>query len=281
MGTLDTKGGLPGRSERPGTRGPETGDSEDQAPSVFFALLVGSGSVIAGFATVRVLAGKTTPSLAPWVIARGTGLALVVVTTLLVCVGLWMTHPKRNKTGGLFHPITLNAMHKTLAGTGAVLLFIHISAILADSFAKVGALGAFVPLMSNYRPVPVALGTLALYTVLTVGITAWMKVRIKLFNWKMVHRYALISFILIMIHGITAGTDTAVVAGLYILATIAVTALAVTRYHFDRPASRAAPKQVRPPNAPRMAGVEHHEAASPDLPAARSADGARQPSPLA
>ena len=100
MGTLDTKGGLLGRSERPGTRGPETGDSEDQAPSVFFALLVGSGSVIAGFATVRVLAGKTTPSLAPWVIARGTGLALVVVTTLLVCVGLWMTHPKRNKTGG-------------------------------------------------------------------------------------------------------------------------------------------------------------------------------------
>ncbi len=245
MGMRATKSSLPDRERQPGSDRSETEDIEEQTPSVFFALLVGSASVIAGFAMVRVLARKTTPSLAPWVIARGTGLAMVVVTTLLVCVGLWMTHPKRNKKGGLLHPITLNAAHKTLAGTGAVLLFIHVSAIIADSFAKVGALGAFVPLMSGYRPIPVALGTLALYAVLTVGLTAWLKVRAKLFNWKMVHRYAVISFILIMIHGITAGTDTAVVAGLYVLATIAVTALAVTRYHFDRPASRPAPRPAR------------------------------------
>ena len=250
MGVRTTRAGLPDREQRPASERSETENSEEEAPSVFFALLVGSASVIAGFAMVRVLARKTTPSLAPWVIARGTGLAMVVVTTLLVCVGLWMTHPKRNKKGGLLHPITLNAAHKTLAGTGAVLLFIHVSAIIADSFAKVGTVGAFVPLMSSYRPIPVALGTLALYAVLTVGITAWLKVRVKLFNWKMVHRYAVISFILIMIHGITAGTDTAVVAGLYVLATIAVTALAVTRYHFDRPASRPAPRPVRTVQTP-------------------------------
>ncbi|MDA8102495.1 MAG: hypothetical protein M0Z34_05955 [Nitrospiraceae bacterium] len=241
------KENLPDRERRPGPGNVAPGEAEEESPSVFFALLVGSASVVAGFAMVRVLARKASPALAPWVIARGTGLALAVVTTLLVCVGLWMTHPKRNKTGGLFHPITLNSAHKTLAGTGAVLLFIHISAIIADGFAKVGAVGAFVPLMSSYRPVPVALGTLALYSVLAVGVTAWLKVRVKLFNWKMVHRYAVISFILIMIHGITAGTDTATVAGLYIIATLAVTAMAVTRYHFDRPATRPAPRPPRPP----------------------------------
>ena len=237
---------LPERKRASGAGDAIPSETDDEAPSVFFALLVGSASVVAGFAMVRVLARNATPALAPWVIARGTGLALAAVTTLLVCIGLWMTHPKRKKSGGLFHPISLNSAHKTLAATGAVLLFIHISAIIADSFAKVGTIGAFVPLMSSYRPVPVALGTLALYSVLAIGVTAWLKVRVKLFNWKMVHRYALISFALIMIHGIMAGTDTAAVAGLYIIGTLVVTVMAITRYHFDRPSNRPAPRPPRP-----------------------------------
>ncbi len=214
---------------------PSSEEEQDDAPSLSFALGVGSISVALGFFLVHLLARKTTPTLAPWVIARGTGLALVAVTTALVSVGLWIAHPMRNKTKGLFHAITLNSAHKSLAGVGLVLLFLHVSAIISDGFAKVGLLGAFVPLQSQYRPIPVALGTLGLYMVLAVGFTAWLKVRFHLFNWKMVHRYAILSFAFIVIHGITAGTDTAVVAWLYAGSAVLVTTLAITRYISDHP----------------------------------------------
>ncbi len=237
------KASTPGESSLPPQGSEQEAADIDDAPSVLFALGAGSISVVLGFSLVDILARKTTATLAPWVIARGTGLALVVVTTALVSVGLWIAHPMRNKTKGIFHAITLNSAHKSLAGAGMVLLFLHISAIASDSFAKVGVLGAFVPLESQYRPIPVALGTLALYLMTVVGFTAWLKVRFKLFNWKMVHRYAIISFALVMIHGITVGTDTVAVGALYLGSAVMVTALAITRYMSDHP--KSAPKVTR------------------------------------
>lgn len=206
---------------------------EEDSPSILFAVIVGSVSVVGGFELVHWLGAKAKPTLAPWLIARGTGLALVIITSLLVAVGLWMVHPKRNKRKSFPHIITLNSAHKSLAGVGSVLLFLHVSSIIADSFAKVGLLGAFVPLKSAYRPIPVALGTVALYLCLAVGFTAWLKVRTNLFNWKMVHRFAIAAYCLILVHGITAGSDTVLVSGIYVASAIVITILATTRYLFD------------------------------------------------
>ena len=202
----------------------------DDGPSVFFALLIGSGSVMFGFWMIRLLAKQTTPALASWVIARGTGLALVVVTTMLVAVGLWMAHPLRNKKKSLLHPITLDAMHKSLAFAGMILLFLHISAIISDRYANVGIIGAFVPLKSHYRTFAVALGTVGLYLVAVIGLSAWLKVRFKHFNWKMIHRYAILCYFIVLCHGILAGTDTLAIGSIYLLSLLSISFLTVTRY---------------------------------------------------
>ena len=220
---------------------------DDGGPSVFFALLIGSGSVIFGFWMIRLLAKQTTPALASWVIARGTGLALVVVITMLVAVGLWMAHPLRNKKKSLLHPITLDAMHKSLAFAGMVLLFLHISAIISDHYANVGIIGAFVPLKSHYRTFAVALGTVGLYLVAVIGLSAWLKVRFKHFNWKMIHRYAILCYFIVLCHGILAGTDTIVIGFIYLLSLLSISFLTLTRYLTE-------PKKTSPPSQIQVTG---------------------------
>ncbi len=221
-------------------------DAEDDSPSVMFAALSGVTSVVAGFAMVHYLGRNTTPSLAPWVIARGTGISLIVVSSALVSVGLWIAHPKRNKKKGVVHVITLNSIHKSLAGVALVLLFLHISSIASDKFAHVGIVGALVPFKSSYRTIPVALGTIATYLVLVVGFTAWLKFRGKFGNWKQIHKVAIVGYGLLLIHGILAGSDTVIIGYLYAVSAITVTTLLATRYHFDRPGTK---KSVSPTDA--------------------------------
>lgn len=211
--------------------GPEAQD----APSILFAIVVGATSVLGGFFLVDWLSKSSNPQIAPWVISRGTGLALVLVSSLLVIIGLWMVHPKRNKRKSFPHIITLNSAHKTLAAIGAVLLFLHIASIVADSFANVGLLGAFVPLKSKFKPIPVALGTVSLYSMVAIGLTAWMKVRFEHFNWKTIHRFALFVYLIVMIHGITTGSDTVFLGSIYVVSLLIVALLAITRYIFDHP----------------------------------------------
>lgn len=213
-------------------------ETDADSPSVMFATFAGMLSVLAGFAMVHYLSKGTSPSLAPWVIARGTGLALVVVSSSLVVVGLWIVHPKRNKKKSVIHIITLNSIHKSLAGVAIILLFLHISSIITDKFAKVGLVGAFVPFKSSYRTIPVALGTLAMYVVLAVGFTAWLKVRNRIFNWKMVHKFAIVGYGLLLLHGILSGSDTVIVAYLYAISALIVTILLTTRYYFEHPRSK-------------------------------------------
>ncbi len=207
----------------------------EDTPSVLFAIVVGSASVIGGFYLVRWLSKSSRPQIAPWVISRGTGLALVIVSSLLVIIGLWMVHPKRNKKKSFPHIVTLNSARKTLAAIGVVLLFLHVSSIVVDSFANVGLLGALVPFMSKFKAVPVALGTISLYSMVVIGFTAWLKVRFERFNWKTIHRFALFAYLVVMVHGITSGSDTVFLGALYIVSLLLVAILAVTRYIFDHP----------------------------------------------
>ena len=210
-------------------------DSDLAEPSMMVAMLTGVLSVIAGFGMVHYLSRNTTVTLAPWVIARGTGLALVVISSALVAVGLWMVHPKRNKKKSRIHIITLNSIHKSLASVGLVLLFLHISSIASDKFAHVGLIGALIPFKSSYRTVPVALGTIATYIVLIVGFTAWLKFKGRFFNWKSIHRVAVIGYALILVHGILAGSDTVAVEYLYLISAVTITGLLASRYYYDRP----------------------------------------------
>lgn len=181
--------------------------------------------------------------LTVWYIARGAGLSALVLLTLSTSLGALVSRhgpsgPNRNPG----RRYLVQYLHRAFAGLGLAALMLHIGAILADSYAKVGWLGALLPFTSRYRATAVALGTLAAYTFVGVGVLGLARGRIATSPrgarvWRGLHGLAYVGWGLAMLHGFTAGTDSSVgwAQHLYQLCLIAVLGSVATRLLQHRP----------------------------------------------
>lgn len=143
-----------------------------------------------------------------WIIARALGFAALLLLTASVCIGATVSGGDRRDGRRL----VWQYVHRWLAALGLGALAAHVGAILADSFAHVGVLGALVPLQSAYRPLAVGLGTAAVYTTLLVAITGWARGRLARSaaaarRWRAVHLLAHLGWAAAMLHGLSAGSD--------------------------------------------------------------------------
>lgn len=143
-----------------------------------------------------------------WILARSIGFAALLLLTASVCVGATASGGNRRERRRL----VTQYVHRWLAALGLIALAVHVGAILADSFAHVGVLGAVVPLQSGYRPLAVGLGTAAAYCVLLVTITGWARGRLARSTtgargWRAVHLLGYAGWAAAMVHGFTAGSD--------------------------------------------------------------------------
>ena len=76
--------------------------------------------------------------------------------------------------------------------------------------------------MAAYRSSPVAIGTFALYAFLITAVTArWTKL-LPRGAWLLLHRLALVIFVMTWMHGVLAGTDTPALGALYVGAGLVV-----------------------------------------------------------
>jgi DMSO/TMAO reductase YedYZ heme-binding membrane subunit len=106
----------------------------------------------------------------------------------------------------------------------------------ADRFAGVGWLGALVPGLSEYRTVPIAIGTIALYALLITGLTARLTKLLPTGWWLKLHRLSLLVLVLSWAHGLLAGTDTTSLLAVYATSFAAVSIAAAYRYWIVRAA---------------------------------------------
>ena len=168
-------------------------------------------------------------SYLPWLTGRALGLAGYGAVTALVCAGLWLQHPWRQRARVL-HPETTLRVHAALAVAAVLLVAGHMAALALDRFAGVGWRGALVPGMSGYRRLPVALGTLAFFLIVLLAVSAGLAGHRGTRHWLGIHRIAIAAFALAWAHGVLAGSDTPALRAGYVLSGGAVAALALTRY---------------------------------------------------
>ncbi len=90
--------------------------------------------------------------------------------------------------------------------TGAFIA-LHVALLAVDPYANVGVIGAFVPGYSAYRPVAVALGSIALYALIFTAVTAKWTRLLPSGWWLKVHRFAAVVFLLTWMHAVLSGTD--------------------------------------------------------------------------
>jgi hypothetical protein len=182
-----------------------------------------------------------------WYVARGAGLAALVLLSAATCLGALTS--RDGLAARLGNPGTrylLQYLHRTCAGLGLATLVLHVGTIIADSYAHVGVGGALVPFTAGYRPSAVAFGSLAAYTFVAVSMLGLARGRLARSpraarSWRALHALSYLGWGSAILHGFLAGTDSALgwVRVVYVCCLAAVVAALGTRLLTrDRPDPR-------------------------------------------
>jgi hypothetical protein len=186
---------------------------------------------------------------APWIVGRASGITAYLLLVAVVAMGLLLSHPWRTR---LRHPssVTRIRVHAALASFTLAFTVLHVVVLATDRYAGVGWTGALVPMGASYRPVPVTLGVIGLYSGLISGSTAALAGRITARLWWPLHKVSAAALVLVWLHGLLAGSDTLALLALYMLTGAALLTLAVSRYVTTTPRDQVeALTAVRSPSA--------------------------------
>ena len=206
------------------------------------ALAIAAVVIVAIFATDQVVPATSAyeAQIRVWLAARAAGLASLGLLALQIVMGLLLSHPTNRTTWKQSKRVF--PWHEHLWVFVMAFIAIHVVSIVIDPYAGVGIGGALVPGLSSYRSAPVALGSLALYAFVVTAITARYTKLLPPGLWLVLHRFALVVFILSWLHGVLAGTDSLALMGLYILLGVLVGGAAAYRYWIVRqPLHRSSP----------------------------------------
>ena len=119
-----------------------------------------------------------------WFATRGAGAVSLLMLTASVAFGL-VTVSRFQRAGW---PRFLNyEMHRRISLMSIVFLAVHVLAAVLDPFTSLGLAAALVPLASTYRPVPVALGVIAVYLFVTLIVTSLLRRHIGAKAWRAIH----------------------------------------------------------------------------------------------
>lgn len=163
-----------------------------------------------------------------WLAARATGITAYLVLTILVALGLILSHPVNQSTWKLSK--RLFPWHENLFVFVVSFVVAHVVALILDPYAEVGVIGTFLPGLSKYRTVPVAVGSIALYALLLTGLTARYTKALPSGWWLKLHRLSLAVFLLSWAHGMLAGTDSDALRAMYVVTGVVVVIAAAYRY---------------------------------------------------
>jgi predicted ferric reductase len=176
-----------------------------------FALLLAGALAMSGVtALFDALAGPAAPVM--WWANRSLGLLAYVALWLSTLFGVLVA-----KKGGFLDRATVLELHSRWSVAAVVLTALHVVLVVGDPRSGVSPLAALVPLVSKKLTGAVAVGTLAAWGVLILAATTAVHRSIPRWVWRAVHASAFGTFVLALVHGLAAGSDSQspLVRGMY------------------------------------------------------------------
>jgi sulfoxide reductase heme-binding subunit YedZ len=182
-----------------------------------------------------------------WYITRATGLVTLVLFTIVVCLGTFVSNRVGGSAVGRFE---LNELHRSISMVAMAFLVVHIVTTVVDSYVPTGWLSAVIPLTSDYKRLYVAIGTVAFDLMLAVWVSSLMKARISNGSWRFVHWFSWLAFVAAIVHSFLIGTDARSGIGLAVVATCAVAVLATAIWRYAKRPTRSLGRTALSPLAP-------------------------------
>lgn len=192
-----------------------------------------------------------------WYIARSSGIVAWGLSALSVLWGLALSTRalgKRPKANWLLD------LHRFLGGLAVVFVAVHLAGLALDPWVEIGVTQILVPFSSNWNPLAVAWGVVALYLLLAVELTSLMRKHMPKRWWKGIHMSSYGLYVVATIHLLTAGTDRHSAALLWSVAGASAAIVFFTVYRILGPGKAAS---VRPATPVRRPGVGQPEVLRP------------------
>ena len=140
-----------------------------------------------------------------WYMARASGVVAFALLTLATGLGLAVT----SRLGdGLLNRSWVFEVHKSISLLALAFIGLHLAVLVPDPWTDFTPIDLLLPGTSSYRPLPVAMGVLAMYAAV-VGVGSFYIVKRPLGRrtWRAVHYTMFGAFVLALLHGVYAGTD--------------------------------------------------------------------------
>lgn len=97
--------------------------------------------------------------------------------------------------------------HLSLVGLGFVVL--HVTVLLFDKYLPFNIFQILIPFLDTYRPLWVGLGIISFYILLLVTFTFYLRQQIGKKAFRTIHLFSLLGYFGTTLHGLFAGTDSA------------------------------------------------------------------------
>ncbi len=137
-----------------------------------------------------------------WYFSRSAGaisLLLLTFTTMLGILG-----SRKIPLPGLT-AAGVQRLHRTFTGLTVVFVALHVSAAIVDGYVELHVIDAFVPLASQYDPLWIGLGAVAVDLIIAMAVTGIFRRHLSYRAWKGLHYATYALFPIAAVHAITVG----------------------------------------------------------------------------
>ena len=140
-----------------------------------------------------------------WYMARAGGILAFVLLTASVVVGLLLSGRARLRSWPRF---ALEDVHRFLGVLAGSFILLHGAALLVDGYLPFSLTNLLVPGTAPYRPLAVAAGVISAELLVALALTNRYRKALSHRFWRRAHYLNFGVWLLALLHGITAGTDT-------------------------------------------------------------------------
>jgi hypothetical protein len=211
-----------------------------------------------------------------WYLNRATGVVLVAVLTLSAVLGAVSASGRASARWPRF---ALQTLHRNVTVLACALLVAHAATPVIDTFvnnyAPISWVDAFVPFVSDYKPLALGLGTLAFDLLLVVVVSSVARHRFGHRAWFSLHLLSYAALALGIAHGFLAGTDARTVWGLGVTAGAVVAAVGALVVRVVPPRRPVAPAPDLLPQSEPSLGTGRRAAVAAERTTGRRAAGRR------
>jgi len=109
----------------------------------------------------------------------------------------------------LFGPVFSWRLHRTYGVSLILFILIHIVTLAFDTTMKFSLADLLIPFYSSYKSLPLSLGIIGIYLFVVIIVTSLIWVVKKYQAWRYIHYLAFPAFVVLFLHGVLIGTDTA------------------------------------------------------------------------